>query len=177
MSERRKLTWTTPQGREVVLTVGVYLDRVDTGAIVDGKTSLLLSQEEPTSLSLADRPELVARLGNLGLTAEQRDWLATARAAVQAEIDADPEVIARQLVEAHTRLIRARSNLVYLDHEQHVRAVERLGNGDPREPQIDYRGQTAQATAELEAWEAAHPETMRQIADQAAKDLARHMWD
>lgn len=170
------IAWTASNGAEIKIEVGEYLDHAIATAYVAGKREM---QSAPAMLKAPTKVGekiIVATIGRVGLTQEQLDHVTTAMAAVQAEIDARPEVNIRKLIAERNRLSAEISYILDAAHDEHVRYIERASaDGFAKRSGRDFMAEEQAARAALAQFDAAHPEVAAKIATDKAEAAAHFL--
>ncbi len=123
------------------------------------------------------RPDIVAKIWQVGLTADERD-------AVQSMMDADPIYRRRKAARAVNQLIRDRDDIqlsinawIATDHDAHVQYIERISAYGRAKQPIRHEAEIAALRTELAEFDAAHPEIVAEIERRKQSDIERHTWD
>jgi len=172
----KTITWTAGNGAEIEIVVGEYLDSATAAAYVAGRREL---QSAPAMLKTPAKIGdnlIVANIGKVGLTQDRLDQVRAMMAAMQAEIDARPDVQMRKLVAQRKRLVAEISYTLDAAHEDHVRYIERASaNGFARRSTRDFAAEVQSARAALAEFDAAHPDVVAKIAAEKADATARFL--
>lgn len=169
-----EINYTAGNGMKVCISAERYLDSVSLYAAIDGKREL------SSKVTMLDKPVtigesvVVAQIGHIGLTQARLDLVNAMIAECQAEIDADPKVNERKLMQQRGALADAVGYIIGAAHEEHMRNVER---GWSRVSARDYDAEESVARALLAEFDAAHPEIIAAIEAERSRRVESAMWN
>jgi hypothetical protein len=170
------ITWTTGSGSVIEVSIAEYLDRAIVRARIDGKIDLASSPTALKSPVSVGGKTIVAAIGKIGLTRERLDQVRAMMAALQAEIDARPDVRMRRLIAKREHLVAEINYILDTAHEDHVRYIEGASaNGIAKRGPRDFAAEEKAAREALAEFDRAHPDVVAKIASDRAEANARFL--